>query len=82
MRVQWGSEIRKHLKSGLLEGQISNGPVFKWSGFNYGYSYSPDLKTEPFKIWMFLSGFQMVFEKIGATCPDFKRLGFQNSDLI
>ena len=39
-QIQWGSEIRpceirKHLKSGLFEGRISNGPVFKWSGFSY-----------------------------------------------
>ena len=36
------------LKSRLFEGQISNGPVFKWSGFSYGFSYSPNyLKTRP-----------------------------------
>ena len=42
-----------------FEGQISNGPVIKWSGLSYGYSFSPyHLKTGPFKIWTF--------------CPDFK----------
>ena len=37
--IQKGSEIRpfeirKYLKSGLLEGRVSNGPVFKWLGFS------------------------------------------------
>ena len=45
--LQWGSEIRpfeiwKHSKSALFEGHISNGTVFKWSGFSYGYSNSPN----------------------------------------
>ena len=75
--IQWGSEIRpfeirKHLKSGLFEGRISNGPVFKWSGFSY----------QPFEIRTFLSGFQMVFDKMAAICPDFKWLGFRISDPI
>ena len=26
-RVQWGSEIQKHLKTGFFEGQIPNGPI-------------------------------------------------------
>ena len=61
---QWGSEIWpfeiwKHLKSVLFEGRISNGPVFKWSGFGYGYSYSPNyLKTGPLEIQTFLSRFK------------------------
>ena len=49
-----------HLKSGLFEGRISNGPVFKWSGFSY----------QPFEIQTFFvrilngwaSGFQIPFE--------------------
>ena len=50
-----------HLKSGLFEGRISNGPVFEWSGFSFGFGYSPNYsKTRPFEIQMFLSGFQMV----------------------
>ena len=57
-QLQWGSEIRpfeirKHSKSGLFESRISNGPVFKWSGFSY----------QPFEIQTFLSGFQMVLTK-------------------
>ena len=41
------------LKSRLFEGWISNGSIFKWSSFRYGWSYSPNpnhLKTRPFKI--------------------------------
>ena len=59
--LQWGSEMQPFeilidLKSRLLEGQISNDTVFKWSVFSYGYSYGPNhLKTGPFKIWTFLS---------------------------
>ena len=75
--IQWGSEIRpfeiwKQLLSGLFEGQISNGPVSKWLGFSY----------QPFEIRTFLSGFQMVFDKMVAICPDFKWLGFRISDPI
>ena len=46
-------------------------------------SYSPNhLKNGTFKIWTFLSGFQMVFGKMAAIYPDFKWLGFQISDPI
>ena len=72
--IQAGSEYSgdlksNHLKSGLFEGRISNGPVFKWSGFSY----------QPFEIQTFLSGFQMVFDKMAAICLDFKWLGFRIS---
>ena len=76
-------EIRKHFKSGLFEGRIPNGWVFKWLRFSNGYSYSPKhLKTGPFKIQKFLSGFQMVLDKMQAIFLDFKWLGFQISDTI
>ena len=72
-----------HSKSGLFKGQISNVPFFKWSGFICGYSFSPNhLKTVLFKIWMFLSRFQMVFDKVPPICSDFKWLGFRISDPI
>ena len=62
-----------HLKSGLFEGGISNGSVFKWLGFSYGYSVDPNhSKTGPFNSWMFLSGFQMFFDTMESICPDFK----------
>ena len=54
--LQWASKIRpftirKHLKSRLFEGRISNGLDFKWPGFNYGDSYGPNhLKAGPFEI--------------------------------
>ena len=69
LSIQWWSEIRpfeiqKHLKSGLFEGPISNGPVFKWSGFSYGYSLNPNQsKTGLFKIRTFLFRFRMFFTK-------------------
>ena len=51
-RIQWVSEIGKHLKSVLFEGRISNGLAL---GIAI-YSHSPNpLKTGPFKIWTFLS---------------------------
>ena len=28
------------MKSGIFEDRISNGPVFKWSIFNYDYKFS------------------------------------------
>ena len=80
-QLQWVSEIRKQLKFGLFEGRISNDPVFKWSGLSYGYSPN-HLKTRPFKIRPFLSGFQMVFDKMAAICQDFKWFGFRISDPI
>ena len=40
------------------------------------------LQSRPFKICMFLSGFQMIFYSIAAISLDFKWLGFQISDLI
>ena len=50
---------------------------FKWLGFHYGYSYSPDhSKSRPFNIWTLLSGFQMCFHKMAAICLYFKYLGF------
>ena len=68
LQVHWGSEIRNHLKSGLFESRISNGPVFNWPGFCYGYSYSLNhLETGPFQIRTIfsngahLSRFQMVW---------------------
>ena len=55
-------DIQNHLKSG--QGGISNGPVLKWMGFRYGYSYSPKqlelniVKVARFKIlslpWFYL----------------------------
>ena len=85
-QLQWVSEIRKQLKFGLFEGRISNDPVFKWSGLSWwplSYGYSPNhLKTRPFKIRPFLSGFQMVFDKMAAICQDFKWLSFLISDPI
>ena len=56
LEIQWGSEIRpfeirKHLKSGLFEGRISNG----WAP-NY-------LKTETFKIGTFVFGFKSVLKE-------------------
>ena len=39
-------------------------------------------KNRPFKIWTFLSRFQMVFGKMAAICLKFKRLGIRISDPI
>ena len=55
-------EIRKHLKSGLSEGRIKNGPVFKWLGLSY--CYSPNhLKTGPIKIRSFCPNFKCFLTK-------------------
>ena len=79
--IWWGSKIwplniRKHLKSRLLEDWISNGPVFKGPGCSYGQDNS---KTGPIKILTFLSGFHMVFDKMAVICQDFKWFGFRIS---
>ena len=40
---------------------------FKWSGFSYGYTFSPNRsKTGTLKIHTFLSRFQIVFDKLAA----------------
>ena len=57
--LQWGSEIRP------IEIGTFWRSDFKWSGLRCGYSYSPNhSKTRPFKILPFLSGFQMLFDKM------------------
>ena len=62
---------------------IQQSDSFHMVGLSYGYSYSPNhSKIRPFKICTFLSGFQMVFDKMAAICPDFKRSGFGISDHI
>ena len=44
------------MKSKRFEAQISNGPVFKWTGFGYGYCYNPNhLNTRRFKILVQIS---------------------------
>ena len=76
-------EIRYFEGRRYFEGCISNGPVFKCWGFNFGYSCSPNhSKTGPFKIQTFLFGLQMFFDKMEAICKDFKWLGFLIADPI
>ena len=60
--VQYSGNLKQdHLKSRLFEGLISIGSVIE------GYSYdSKHLKTELFKIWLFLYTFQIVFDKTAA----------------
>ena len=70
--VQRGSEIQP------FEIQTFLRSVLKWLGS--GYSSSPNhLKTGPF-----LSGFQLVFDKMAAICPDleWRASGFRISDSI
>ena len=80
-KLQWGFKIQKHLKSSLFEGQISNGPVFNWSDFNYCYSYSPNhsktrLLKNPEVFIQISNGFWLngghlsEFQMIGV--PDFR----------
>ena len=59
VNVQWGSEIRsfdiwKHLKSELFEGQISNGPGFKWSR---NFTFLLLLLVQPY--WKQCSGYHV-----------------------
>ena len=62
--IQWGSEILP-FEIQAFWGSYLKWPVFKWPGFKYGYSYSPNhLKTRPVKIQMFFSGFRMVIDKM------------------
>ena len=50
---------------------ISNDMVFRGLGYTFSYS-TIHLKTRPFKIRTFLSGFQKVFDKMMVFCLDFK----------
>ena len=73
-----GSEFRplkiwKHLKSGFFKDQISNGPVFKWWGFNNDYSFSPN----HLKSGCFCRDFKMVFDNMADICQDGWASGFQ-----
>ena len=64
----------EHLKSGLFEGRISNGLAF-------AMAIVPTIwKTGLFKNRTFLTGFQMVFDRMAAICLDFKYLNVQQSD--
>ena len=71
--IQWGLKS-DHLKSGLFEGWISNGMVFKWSGLSYDHRYS---KSEHFS-----GDLKCFFNKMAPIRPDFKWLGFWISDPI
>ena len=67
-----------HIQLPNFRGRISNGRALTMA-----ISIVPTIqKTEPFKIRKFLSGFQMVYEKMAVICMDFKWLGFQISDPI
>ena len=79
INIQWGSEIRpfeirKHLKSGLFEGLISNGPAL---------AIVPTIqKPDHSKSKRFYPDFKCFFGKMAAICPDFKWLGFWILDPI
>ena len=74
-------EVEKMKYSGIWNPTIGNLETFeiwtfwrsdfKRTDLNYGYSPNHS-KTRPLKIWMFLSGFQMVYDKMAALCLDFK----------
>ena len=66
--------------SGLLEGKISNGLVFRAIVIPIAMVQSFENRT--IQIRTFMSCFQMVFDKMMAICPDFKWLGFWISDPI
>ena len=70
--VQCSGDLKSdHLKSWNIWNTDFFRSDFKWSSF--GNSYSPNhSKIKPFKIWKFLSGFQIVSYKMMAICPDFK----------
>ena len=61
--VQWGSEYQKHLNTELFEVRISNGLVFKWSG--YGLCPMHQTTFENQTIWH-LTSFQTF--KYRAQC--------------
>ena len=80
--LQWGSEIDHlnpdFLKVGFQMGRISYG----WA-LALAIAIVPTIKkTGPFEIWTFLSGLQIVFDKLAAICLDFKWLGFRISDPV
>ena len=79
LTVQRGSEICpfeiRHLKYGLFEGQISIIPVFEWSGFIYGYSFSSNKS----KTGLFGQNFQWFLEKLRpCVLSPFQMVGFPN----
>ena len=65
--IQWNLKS-DHLKSGLFEGQISNGRVLALA-----IVIVPTMqKTDCWKSRQFLSRFLMVSDKMADFCPDFK----------
>ena len=67
MCLQWGSEIgpfkiRKHLKSGLFEDQISNGPFYKCHSFSHSHGPSHS-KPNHSKFGHFCLDFKSFFDK-------------------
>ena len=79
-----GPEVDQQIQqSRLFEERISNGLVFKGSGYSFSYRYGPShWKTRPFKIWTFKSRFQIAFDKMAHIYLDFKCLGYRISDPI
>ena len=77
LHIQWGSEIHP------IKIRTFWRSDFKWPGFSYGYSYSPNhSKTGPSKIRMFLMGFQMVFfYKMEAIYSGFQTVGLPIQNL-
>ena len=71
----WNSTIWNpdFLTNGFQMVLLSNGQVV---------AMAMAMKTGPVKIEMFLSEFQMVFDKMAPICPDFKWLGIRISDPI
>ena len=63
--------------------KISNGLVYKASGFSFSCNYVPNhSKTGPLKIRTFLFGFKMVLDKMAAIYLHFKGLAFETSGPI
>ena len=72
METTWTAYVVKPM---VLEGMVSK----KFGIFprNFCNGKSPNhVKTGPFKIRIFLAGFQMVSDQLAAICLDFIWLGF------
>ena len=68
----------KYSKYILFEVQI-----FKGSGFSCNYSHGlSHLKAGPFEIWTFLSGIQMVLDKMAAIYPDRFRIPYEIGTIV
>ena len=74
MEINYSGDLNnKHLNNELLHVHYS---------WDLKSKHLNSILSEPFKIGVYMTGFQMIFDIMATMCPDFKWLGFWISDSI